>query len=87
MSGNVVEWCWDFFKPYYYMFSPKNNPKGPKSGVYRVLRGGSFHSNAWLSRATSREFEIPSNTHATVGFRIVHIPVKVGHRFRSKVGQ
>ncbi len=39
MSGNVKEWCWDWQGPY--TSSPKKNPTGPSSGMYRVLRGGS----------------------------------------------
>lgn len=40
MSGNVWEWCSDYFDEKYYSHSPSNNPKGPKSGKVHVLRGG-----------------------------------------------
>jgi len=45
MSGNIEEWCWDYYKPGY---DPKetDNPKGPKSGTTRIARGGSFNSEA-----------------------------------------
>jgi formylglycine-generating enzyme required for sulfatase activity len=40
MSGNVSEWVNDWFGSGYYSSSPQNNPTGPASGVYRVVRGG-----------------------------------------------
>ena len=54
MSGNVWEWCYDFYRPDYYASSPKRNPFGPidsydpqePSIPKRVQRGGSFMCNA-----------------------------------------
>lgn len=45
MSGNCWESCWDWWGEYYYNTSPVNNPKGPSSGVYRIMRGGSWNDN------------------------------------------
>ncbi len=45
MTGNVWEWCQDWFDSNYYANSPQNNPQGPSSGVFRVLRGG-YRGNA-----------------------------------------
>lgn len=42
MSGNVWEWCSDWYGENYYANSPANNPKGPDAGSLRVLRGGSW---------------------------------------------
>lgn len=44
MSGNVWEWVSDWFDPEYYHGSPEDNPRGPLTGTFRVIRGGGWHS-------------------------------------------
>mgnify|MGYP001260749338 FL=1 len=69
MSGNVREWVSDWYGYDYYKSSPKDNPKGPSSGVQRVLRGGSWHTPAAAVRASKRGGALPDNDHAVNGFR------------------
>ena len=74
MSGNVYEWCSDWYSSSYYSSSPTNNPTGPSSGSYRVLRGGGCTSNPGDCYVWSRSWYNPGVLYKFVGFRIVCIP-------------
>lgn len=72
MSGNVREWCSDWYGSY--SSSSQTNPQGPSSGSDRVLRGGSSGSLASNCRVTNRDYYIPSYTGNVLGFRVVCLP-------------
>ena len=71
MSGNVSEWCSDWYHPDYYSSSPKNNPQGPKSGENGALRGGSWSLSDEGCRVASRFEGIPDYWGSDNGFRCV----------------
>ncbi|WP_197455908.1 SUMF1/EgtB/PvdO family nonheme iron enzyme [Stieleria neptunia] len=71
MSGNVSEWCQDWFGAAYYDVSPTADPVGPTSGTKRVVRGGSWFDHPYLLRCGSRQSADPGSREPFVGIRVV----------------
>ncbi len=71
MSGNVREWCWDYYSKNYYENSPENDPKGMEKGSRRVVRGGAWNSRDDLLRLSARELMPQNEPSGRVGFRVV----------------
>lgn len=69
MAGNVGEWVQDWFGFDYYSIMPERNPKGPNSGRYKSVRGGSWKSHPNLLRTASRNGALSDQRSATIGFR------------------
>ena len=70
MSGNVSEWCEDFYDDKYYEQSPKINPTGPTSGYFRIIRDGGFDGWAVNVETSSRIHNVPVLFTNDLGLRL-----------------
>jgi formylglycine-generating enzyme required for sulfatase activity len=71
MTGNVAEWCWDYYDPNYYKKKVSDNPKGPTAGTARVYRGGTRRDKMVYIETSRRSFLEQNKKNLYVGFRVV----------------
>ena len=71
ISGNVYEWCSDWYGENYYSNSSSKNPLGPGTGTKRVWRGGGWGFNAAYLRVAYRNCYSPARRYYRIGFRCV----------------
>lgn len=69
MHGNVYEWCYDWYGSY--ISDMLIDPRGPATGKYRVIRGGSWGISADLLRSAARSASAPDMLAPFIGFRAV----------------
>jgi sulfatase modifying factor 1 len=70
MTGNVWQWCSDWWDEKYYAGLPADNPKGPDHGTERVIRGGSWINYARVCRVSYRIGTLPTKRFSNDGFRL-----------------
>lgn len=68
MSGNVYEWCQDWYGMYFN--AEQSNPHGPNAGIYRVARGSSWNNVKGLCRVSNRGYYSPEKRQKSIGFRL-----------------
>ena len=74
MSGNVLEWCNDWYCNYMYIDFGRIQPTGPTTGRDRVLRGGGWHVTSTYCRSSDRYDGDPDDRYNDIGFRVARTP-------------
>ncbi len=71
LAGSVSEWCSDWFEREYYKVSPAENPTGPETGLYKVIRGGAWSDSPARITVFFRNWVRPNQKTPNLGFRCV----------------
>jgi formylglycine-generating enzyme required for sulfatase activity len=74
LHGNVWEWCSDWYGEYAGGRMPEQDPAGPATGSFRVLRGGSWGGAPGRCRSALRSWDDPAYRVNSVGLRVVVVP-------------
>jgi eukaryotic-like serine/threonine-protein kinase len=74
MAGNVAEWVYDWYQDNFYEVTTLENPIGPESSEFKVVRGGSYDSDGSAVSTTFRDYTGPNRKVATIGFRCAWTP-------------
>lgn len=84
MTGNVAEWVNDYYDENYYSKRCRRNPHGPKRGIFRVVRGGGWHTGPWCSRVYVRNALKSNWVDFNVGFRCArHLEGSAAHKIET----
>lgn len=74
MTGNVAEWCWDYTWNEKFEYRPYNNYKGPKNGITRIIKGGSFD---YLAVGTFFAYENNNEVNGIQGLRYFNVGFRI----------
>ncbi len=74
LSGNMIEWVYDWYQDNFYEHSPHDNPTGPVTGTDKILRGGWWGENGAQIGVTYRDYIGPGTKQNYIGFRCSYTP-------------
>jgi len=85
MAGGMSEWTADWFAREYYKESPAENPKGPATGAYRIIRGGAWSDQGKRITVFFRNWVRPEQRQPNIGFRCAKDAPPVAQRIKERI--